>query len=107
MKAARRLTPKLLQEQFGLIVEAALNGERCPQVEPYGPIIQNALRRMNALGWVSWDVGYRSFRVAKILIGEHAGKVTAPNPHVPVGMTPWMPPPSAPRPLTREELERS
>jgi len=103
-KAARALTPELLQQQFDLIVRAALNHQRCPVCEPYGPIIENAIKRMRALGWVDWEVGYRGWRQATILVGPHAGKVTAPNPREPAPQK--IRAPSAPRPLTSQELER-
>ncbi len=102
-KESRPLNQGLLQRQFDLIVDAALANERCPVIEPYGPLIQSAMKRMRALGWIDWEIVHGGWRVVTILTGPHVNKTTAAYPSV---TTVKSHAPSAPRPLTHEELER-
>lgn len=108
------LSEAFLNEQFALIEQAAIKGERCPQNYPFGPLSNNAVGALYDCGWVRAEISGRNFRQITLLVGKHKGQKTAPDPS---GRPVWKtisrgrrvaktPTPSAPRVLTREELER-
>lgn len=122
MKPAHRFTS---EEAFALIESAAAAGERCPQSGIYGhsALTSTVTTALANAGRIRIEIYAWNFRVAEILTGPHAGKRTAASP---TGQKPWKiidangtrtrrgggadvrnssrAQPSAPRPLTREEL---
>jgi len=100
---------------FALLEATALKGERCPQNKPFGPIESTVLTEMYRRGMIMGEIYQANWRVITLLVGENAGESTARfpgagKPYRTIGQTPTRqqsrPRPSAPRPLTREELER-
>jgi hypothetical protein len=112
------ISEDLIQKQFRILVAAALKGERCPQRKPYGPLDTSAVTEMYRLGWIKGEIYAFNWRRITIMVGPHAGKTTASfpgagKPYRTIGMVPapqsrrpGPAAPSAPRPLTAEELER-
>ena len=115
------MTPEQLDLAFAVLEHTAIEGGRCPMNEQLGHGAAPALARA---GRILIEVYPHNFRRVTILTGPHAGKSTAPCPH-----PKWRPmkvigtetrthlgtvdrgasqrrQPSAPRPLTREELAR-
>jgi hypothetical protein len=68
-----------LDKAFALLVEAADVGERCPKTIG-GPLAKDALTALVRAGRVRSEVYAHNYRVVTILVGEHAGKSTAPHP---------------------------
>jgi hypothetical protein len=110
-----QLSAANLDKAFALLVECAVKGERCPITS--GPDAHPWLRsqqvcRLASEKRIAVSIGHKNWRRVKILVGEHAGKMTSANPvaggaqrfygHSPAGSRK----PSAPRLLTREELSR-
>lgn len=120
--AANSLTP---DEAFALCEAAAVAGVRAPQGRGDSPIgLRSADTTALALaGRIRVEIYAWNWRVIEILVGPNAGKRTLAAPH---GQKPWKiidqhgsitrcgfvrtagsaSQPSAPRPLTRAELER-
>lgn len=63
-----------------LLVAAAVDGERCPQDAPHGPLGRGAISELVRAGQIRSEVYSRNWRVVTILKGEHAGKSTAAPP---------------------------
>jgi hypothetical protein len=81
-----------LDRDFALLVAAAVAGERCPQTSrrgvKSGPTIHvGSISRLVEEGRIRSEVFARNYRVVTILVGEHAGKSTAPHPN---GFAPYM-----------------
>jgi len=66
-----------IQETFNRIVAAAVAGERCPMNWPNGPLHDLSVSALVRRGWIETRTYRRNYRVAKILVGEHAGKSTS------------------------------
>lgn len=114
-----QISKEVLDRNFALIEAAAANGDRCPQASPHGPIHPStAPADLARAGRIRIEIFTLNWRVATVLEGPHKGKRTAACPHGGSGK-PYkvitadgvsshtrmgMQPPSAPRPLTREEL---
>jgi hypothetical protein len=116
------LSPANLDRAFALLVECAVKGERCPITS--GPdqhplLIHEQVSMLARAGRIRVETSGRNFRQITILTGPHAGKKTAPNPNANARIFRTMDgsgvvsntaaggyQPSAPRPLTREELSR-
>jgi len=65
-------------DDFQLLVDAAVKGERCPQSNPHGPIHAGSMTALWKAGMIKSEVYRHNYRVVTILSGEHAGKQTAP-----------------------------
>jgi hypothetical protein len=72
---------------FDLLVKAACAGERCPNSHPHGPIDADAISALFEAGRIRSEVYGTNFRRVFILVGEHAGKATAPHPR---GLPPYL-----------------
>ena len=75
-----RLLKQTAKEAFELLVDAAIKGERCPQTHPHGPLRSAVIGELYERGMIRSEVYAHNFRRVVILIGEHAGKATAPHP---------------------------
>lgn len=112
------LTPATITQTLEAVTQAAVNGDRCPinGANGFNSLALGALARR---GDVRIEVFTLNWRVVTLLTGPHAGKATAPCPHnrsrkpyrvIDVSAQPYrqsgaaMRAPSAPRPLTKEEL---
>lgn len=109
-----------LDEAMRLVEAAAAAGERCPANYTPG-MPHGALPELARQGKVRVKIYALNYRVVEILTGPHAGKQTAPPPpqyrrpfkiidaagaRTLRGGEPSRRQPSAPRALTREELDR-
>lgn len=65
---------------FDLLVQAAVNGDRCPQTRPHGPLHPAAIRTLIAENRIKSEVYRHNYRVVTILSGPHRGKTTAKAP---------------------------
>lgn len=116
------VTQQQLDAVFDRIVQAAVNGERCPQTghDGFTSAITTALARA---GRILIEVYARNWRVVEILTGPHKGKRTmacphnrSAAPHIVVGRETYQggsrqhrssgQQPSAPRALSAEELRK-
>lgn len=111
-------------DAFALLQSAAIAGDRCPQagIHGFSSLTSAVTTALAHAGRIRIEIYAWNFRVIEILTGPHAGKRTAPGPN---GQKPWKiidangtrtrrgtvnfgrqgrSQPSAPRPLTREEL---
>lgn len=118
------MTVSTLEETFKALEAAAIAGGRCPMNEPDGPLHYGDVPKLARAGRILIEISGRNFRQVTILVGEHAGKKTAPNPdpNAPIwqtlgkngrvrhdrridgGSVVLRERPSAPRPLTAAEL---
>ncbi len=76
---------------FDLIEKAAIAGERCPMSRPLGPLDRKAVATLRRLGFISCEIFGHNFRRAKILVGPHRGRLTAPPPSGGRGRSPEQP----------------
>lgn len=67
-----------IEGTFAAIVAAAIAGDRCPSNRPIGPLDDAAFRKLVLDGKIRSEVYRHNYRVATILVGEHAGESTAP-----------------------------
>jgi hypothetical protein len=116
-----------IEATFAVLEAAAVAGERCPMSSQYpgGSLNKDHVAALAAAGRIFIEISSRNWRRVTILTRPNKGKSTAPNPdpkasvYQTVGMeghkingklvdhkTLKRPMPSAPRPLTREELFR-
>jgi hypothetical protein len=100
-------------EAFAALERAAVAGDRCPvgSGPDANPIVGNGIvGKLCAAGRIQVDVYAHNWRVVTILEGPHKGKTTAPCPKPGAisyrSLVAKRQQPSAPRPLTREELGR-
>lgn len=114
----RRKKTVEVDQAFALIEQAAINGERCPQTEPFGPLKHSLTTMLARQGRIQFGIYALNWRVATIMEGPHKGKHTLlpkrGKPYKIVGKETLhvtrltnnerRPEPSLPRPLTREEL---
>lgn len=84
-KPRPRLTAEAIYDAFKAIEAAALSGERCPKT--WSPEVTDGVLPSGATGALTRDGRIRidiyphNWRVATILVGEHAGKHTALPPN--------------------------
>ena len=124
------ISQALIDRTFDALVAVALKGERCPVRGPIGEVGKSrippdAVAALARAGRIRIAIYIHNWRVVTILDGPHKGKHTALPPGVPLkpyktidgggtrtgrGFTPHGSPnaaqPSAPRPLTRDEIKR-
>lgn len=120
----RSLTPEELDAAFAEIEAAAAAGTRCP-MNYTGALAINSVPALARAGRIRILITGHNWRQVDILTGPHAGKSTLPDP---LKRKPWKvidaggtrvngkmvdygagqrPKPSAPRTLTRTEIERT
>ena len=66
-----------IMDDYHLIEQVAINGERCPQNQPHGPLAKGSVSKLVAEGRIRTEVYKHNWRVVEILMGEHKGKRTA------------------------------
>lgn len=71
-------TANRFDRDFALLVTAAVNGDRCPQTYPHGPISSGAMTALIRDGKIKSEVYRHNYRVVTIMVGEHKGKTTRP-----------------------------
>lgn len=75
------LTQSQLDNAFALLERAAVEGERCPQSRPYGPLAPRAAGQLARAGRIRVEIFQWNWRVVTILEGTNKGKHTARCPH--------------------------
>jgi hypothetical protein len=120
-----------LEKVYELVERAAIRGERCPQNDELAAVATSGpelLRALAKAGRLRIEVSGRNWRTVTILAGPHAGKRTqrdpmgGRHPHITIDgsgthkVGKWSMPvtrptspkqePSAPRLLTREEIDK-
>jgi hypothetical protein len=121
------ISSERIEATFAVLEAAAIAGKRCPMSSRYADkgINSDDVAALTAAGRIFIEISSRNWRRVTILTGPNKGKSTAPNPdpkatvYQTVGVeghkisgklvdheTHKRPKPSAPRPLTREELFR-
>lgn len=115
-------TRQTLDETFQIIEAAAIKGERCPMGGGHGgPLLAPNVTTLAHNGRIKVEISGLNWRTVTILDGPHRGKATAPNPdkfrraaYLTIDkhgtfrngkrINGRVNQPSAPRPLTRDEL---
>ena len=70
-----------LDKTFAVLVAAAVDGRRCPFSQgPEAAISSQAVSRLAKSGRIYVEISSRNWRQVTIMVGEHKGKATAPNP---------------------------
>lgn len=68
------------EDDYKLIEQAAINGDRAPLSSPYGPISRDSFTSLLKQNRIRSEVYSKNWRVITLLDGPHRGKSTAPCP---------------------------